>query len=331
MNRLKSIALCLIYAISLCKIEAVEPPFIDDNNQSEGVPKWHRLIGRRGSKGHRGKRGPTGPKGKKGSTGIRGLRGLTGDQGPTGPTGPTGLIGPTGATGATGLITGVTGPIGFTGFIGAIGPTGAIGSIGATGVSGATGATGATGVTGADGDDLIFSFGSAFLPGPTGPTGPTGAISPLPFTIPLQATGEEFNNVSFDSVTNAFTVNLTAVYAIDYSVQILYPPSESTVAGPPATMEILFTGTSSPAPVADELIPVPLFGSPWTIPPAPESYSYVALSSGSKHIIRSLTAGDTVSLVLTALPSGLEGFFDDYNQDSSNVQIVAYVSLHKIS
>ena len=312
MNRLKTIALYLICTISLCTIEAANPPFIDDTDHQETVQKWHRLTRVRGLKGHSGKRGKHGHTGKRGPRGFKGYRGLTGPSGATGHTGKTGAIGPTGVAGATG-------------------PTGTTGS---TGPTGPTGPTGITGPTGPDGADLTASFGTAVLPGPTGSSGIL--ISSVPYTIPLIGTNELFNNITFDNTTNTFKIGVggTAVYAIDYSVQILYPSATSTVSGPPATIEVLFTGTSSPAAVADELMPVPLFGSPWTSPPTPATYTYTAVSSGKKQIIRSLTAGDTVSLVLNSLPSGLQGYLDDYYRSSTPTprpQIIAYLSLHKVS
>jgi len=312
MNRLKTIALYLICTISLCSVEAVDPPFIDDSHHPETVQKWHRLVRVRGPKGHSGKKGKHGHKGKRGQKGFKGFRGAAGSTGATGHSGKTGAAGVTGSIGATG-------------------PTGAIGPTGATG---ATGPTGITGPTGPDGTNLTASFGSAFLPGPTSSSGIL--ISAVPYTIPLIDTNELFNNISFNNSTNTFTIGAggTAVYAIDYSVQILYPSATSSVSGPPATIEVHFTGTSSPAAVADELMPVPLFGSPWASPPSPINYAYTAVSSGKKQIIRSLTAGDTVSLVLNSLPSGLQGYLDDYYRSSTPTpppQIIAYLSLYKIS
>jgi hypothetical protein len=288
MNRLKSLALYLICAISLCTIEAVEPPFVDDNDHPEVVPKWHRLVGNRGEKGHSGKTGKKGCKGRRGPKGFRGPRGFFGPQGAIGQTGPTGS-------------------------------TGATGPAGATGSTGGTGTTGPAGAIGADGAGVTPAFGSANL------TSPTGPILPLTYTVPLQDTNEDFENVTFNDSTSTFTILRNAVYAIDYSVQIVFPSSMSTVSGP-ATMQLFISGFPSPTTVADELMPVPLFGTPWHSPYA----SYVALSSGARHILRNLYINDTVSLQITSLPAGLQGFFDDYNRSSPNAQIIAYVSIHKV-
>lgn len=329
MNRLKILALHSACITLLCAAQAVEPPYLTNDSQSETVPKWHRLIGRRGAKGGRGKRGEKGEKGKRGKRGCpgpKGDEGVKGDTGPQGPQGPAGVssVGPAGPTGPTG-------PVGAMGATGATGITGATGAsvVGPTGAAGATGNVGATGPTGADGANLLSAFGSGVLPAPTGPSGI--AIAPLPFTVPLEDSQEELTNVTFDSETSTFTIGVTGMYAIDYSVQIVFPPTEETVlTGPPATMQVLLYGASTPETVADELIPTPIFASPWVTPPTPESYNYIALSSGTRHFIRSLQSGNTVSLVLTALPTELLGYFDQYGKLDPEVKIVASLAIHKI-
>jgi hypothetical protein len=202
------------------------------------------------------------------------------------------------------------------------------GPTGPTGVTGTTGFAGRTGSTGPDG--ISLSFGSATLTGPTGPTANI-PITPLPYIVPLNMNTELLNGVSFNNGTNTFTIGTSGIYTIDYSVQILFSGTITPqIQGPPATIGMVISGVSPPAPVEDELFPSSLFGAPWAIPPAPQSYTYLSLSSGTRHIVRSLSSGDTLQLQITSLPAPLLGFFDDYAKSSTPPTIVAFASLHKI-
>lgn len=302
MNRLKGFALCLICMCATLCIEAFEPPFIDRDDQSDLVPKWHRLIGRRGEKGGRGKRGKKGKRGKEGTRGLKGVRGATGSLGHTGKQGKKGKKGPRGV-------------------------------IGTTGTTGGTGATGVTGPTGPNGIFVDPAFGSATLTGPTGGTAQI-PITPVPFTVPLKTGQEIFQGVTFNDLTSTFTITQGGVFAIDYFVQILFE-SAANVQGPPATIQLVISGVLPPSPVQDELFPTPLYGNlPWG-GSTPASYTnYVALTSGTKHIVRNLFAGDTLQLQINSLPVATGGmiraFFDDYAKTANPPIVVAYASVHKI-
>lgn len=99
MKRFLLKTLCLVLLGSPCcsTIEALTSPA--GLEISPLVPKWHKLIGRRGEKGRRGNRGK---KGERGNRGHRGHRGIRGSQGLPGSTGSTGTTGPAGAIGAAG-------------------------------------------------------------------------------------------------------------------------------------------------------------------------------------------------------------------------------------
>lgn len=303
--------------------DAAHLPTVDAPDSSDFVPKWHKLLRRRGEKGHRGHGGKYGRYGKRG---MHGPRGLIGDIGPIGKqgrrghrgaTGPDGTVGPMGPTGPTGL----PGPTGGTGITG---PTGPIGSPGATGLTGSTGQTGGTGATGVDGSNLAFDFAS----GTHSSTGPTVIPAPStfsPYTVPLNATGPS-SGITFTPST--FTILNDGVYAIDYFLQVLYPADGLPISGPPATMQIAFGGVGSPAAVGDELVPITMYGAPWAHP-APATYTYVTLTTGTRQVVRQLPAGCTVRLQLVSLPTGLTGTLDAYTP-TPVPKIDAYLAIHQI-
>lgn len=305
MNSLKTFAFCLICATAFCTAEAVEPPFLDHaftQQNSENIVE--KGILHKGPRGHRGKKGHRGRKGVTGPQGDTGKRGNTGHKGHKGPSGVQGVTGAPGATGATG----------------------------ATGAPGATGATGSTGPTGSA---FVSAFGSAAL---RGQFQDNISSQPLPFTVPIdKGIDDQFNNITFNSVTHEFTVGMTGDYAIDYFLQVVHVGATGpvpTLDGPPVTMEISFTPSAPPELVEDELIPTTIYASPWT----PAAFPYTGVSSGTKHIVRHLSAGTTAKLVITKLPveelgAGATGilptFLDAFDPNEPD-KIVAYVAIHKI-
>jgi hypothetical protein len=169
----------------------------------------------------------------------------------------------------------------------------------------------------------------------------------LPYVVPIINSGEDPSlNIVFDNSTgnNKFTIGLEGEYAIDYFLQVVHlaGATGTTLLGPPVTMQIAFDASAPsvpiPAAVQDELLPVPIFASPWT-PPSPISFPYTAVSSGTKHIVRHLYPNNTVQLQITQLPvmaigaTGATGYvptyLDAYNTNDPE-KIVAYVSIHKI-
>ena len=181
-------------------------------------------------------------------------------RGPVGPTGATGARGPIGPQGATGA-TGPQGPQGPIGERGATGPVGPAGPIGATGPQGPTGATGPQGPTGAT--------------GPQGPAGTNDAIYANSGTIavvdgsiiPIALTTATADTTM--SVTdNAVNITETGVYLVSYFAD-----------GEVANDDFNVSLNVNDAPVANETLTFP------------------AVSGlGSKTILLSLNAGDTVSL-----------------------------------
>ena len=296
MNWLKRLSLPFACSLlALCTIEAVDPPFLDDRDQSEVVSKWHRLTGRRGQKGHSGETGKHGPKGTRGTKGLRGPRGNTGPQGNTGSAGPTGPTGPQGPSGATGATGSVTGP---------------------------TGSTGSAGPIGSGGANLIFAYGSATLYGGTG-----SQITSVPLFLPLSNTGEPLNNMTFNPSTTppayAFTIAVAGTYAIDYFVQVSMKEIDSTtLAPPPLVIGVAINGAPD---VEDELIPISIFGAP--LSPA---FNYTSVSSGTKHIVRTLNVGDTLQLqIASPLPTHANAFLDAY-APTIPPKVNASLAIHRI-
>ena len=333
-------------------------------------------VGPAGERGHRGETGPAGPIGATGSTGATGPTGPFGPLGPRGSVGNTGATGATGATGTAGATpgamgaTGATGPTGATGETGAAGPAGAMGATGAAGATGAMGAKGATGPTGATGvtgvtgpagamgatgaagaTGSVGSAGATGATGATGLTGPTGAagvsfspafgiaslrnqealLIPGPITVPVQVASSEdiTENIGFDNGSNSFVVSLTGIYAIDYFLQV-YHTSYSTS---PMTVGIVLDGATGPV-TADELYPNAIAGLTWG---GTGSFAnYHAVSFGTRHVVYNLSANNTVSLQITALPSVGTGpavvptYFDAFSI-SDPPKVEAYLSIHKIN
>ena len=225
MNQLTIAKHSFLCVASTCRTETPSLPFLNESDNAENIPKWHKLVGRRGGKGHTGERGRKGSKGQKGR---RGPRGLIGDSGPQGETGFTG-----------GAVTGSTGATGSTGGTGATGP--------ASGITGPSGTQGATGETGPDGANLMPAFGSG-----TQKHTMEYFRSGLPATITFDVLGP-FQNI-IPNLNGIFTINQSGTYAIDYFINMYgtgSPPSS------PATIRIFFEGASSPISVADELMPIP--------------------------------------------------------------------------
>ena len=176
-------------------------------------------------------------------------------QGPVGPAGATGAVGATGATGITGAdgIDGIDGAVGPQGIQGLPGLDGADGIDGAVGPTGATGITGADGVDGIDGavgpqgiQGLIGLDGADGIDGAVGPTGPAGSYTAgtgIDITAGVisvtSSTGPEYlmvspdaivagyvsfgsasavNGVSYNSVTDEFTLKAGKTYMLDGAV-----------------------------------------------------------------------------------------------------------------
>ena len=174
------------------------------------------------------------------------------------------LRGPQGPTGATGA----RGPIGPQGPVGPVGPTGATGATGATGPQGPIGLTGATGATGATGPI-----------GPQGPAGTNDAIyassgtsvvasgAIIPLTLDTQ-TADTSMSVSADAVN----ITENGVYLVS-----LFANGSSADAGD-FSVALYQNGTA----VTDENIIITGGGA------------------GSKTILLSAVAGDTLSLYNTS-------------------------------
>ena len=178
-----------------------------------------------------------------------------------------GPAGPTGATGARG-------PIGPQGPVGPIGPTGATG---ATGPQGPVGATGATGPIGPQGP-----IGPTGATGPVGPQGPSGTNDALYANIgastvasggiiPL-ALSTETADSTMNVVDNAVEITEDGVYLISYFADGAVETGDYEVSlylnGAPVTNEVLaFSGTTG---------------------------------LGSKTVLLSLSAGDSVALYNTS-------------------------------
>ena len=334
MNRFAVLVACLASTMTFgqegttAESQSQTTPFAENPPGATLAPKGMLKRGPRGHDGHRGHRGPTGP------TGPMGFRGKKGRNGPKGPIGPTGPIGLTGATG----ITGPTGPLGPRGAIGNDGPTGSTGPTGPTGGTGPTGPAGTTGPTGSTGPT-----GTSFTPalGIATLRNQQGLQITSPITVPVQvATPEDVTeNLGFDNGSNSFVVSVTGTYAIDYFLQVYHNvptgPSGTTVVGPPVTMGIVLSGASGPE-TADELVPVSIYGTPWSA--TGDFANYNAASFGTRHIVRDLNAGDVFSLQIISLPTttGPSGpavvptFFDAFSTNNPP-KIEAYLAAHKIN
>jgi hypothetical protein len=162
----------------------------------------------------------------------------------------------------------------------------------------------------------------------------------LPFTVPLERTSDDPElNMAFNNGTSLFTVGLTGTYAIDYSLQAehIFPTDAGvTVEGPPLTIELSINGATGTLP-ANELVPVPIYGSPWTAP-LTTFFPFNAVSFGTGHAVVALSPNDTIQLLITQLPATVSGstatvvptYLNAYNPNSPE-KVAAYVSVHKIN
>jgi hypothetical protein len=153
------------------------------------------------------------------------------------------------------------------------------------------------------------------------------------------ATPEDITeNLGFDNGSNSFVVSVTGTYAIDYFLQVYHNvtgPSGTTMVGPPVTMGIVLSGASGPE-TADELVPVSIYGTPWSA--TGDFANYNAVSFGTRHIVRGLSAGDSFSLQILSVPTttGPSGaavvptYFDAFSINNPP-KIEAYLAAHKIN
>lgn len=178
-----------------------------------------------------------------------------------------GPIGPTGATGARGPI----GPQGATGPQGPVGPTGAVGPIGPQGPVGATGATGAT--------------------GPQGPVGPQG---------PIGATGPAGSSDGLYASSGVVVVGAGAIIPITETTSS--PATTVTVADNEVTLNeagtyLVSYYSAGSVPTDAFVTSLYLNGSALTNENLTQTDSSGA---GSKTILVSATAGDSLSLYNTS-------------------------------
>ena len=192
---------------------------------------------------------------------VRGPAGPTGATGARGPIGPQGPVGPIGPTGATGA-TGATGPIGPQG---PIGPTGATGATGATGPIGPQGPIGPTGATGPIGPQGPSGTNDAIYANINTVTVQSGAIIPL-------ALNTQTADSSMNVVDNAVDITEDGVYLVSYFAD-----------GDVATGDYEVSLYLNDAPFSNEVL------------------SFVGTTGlGSKTILLSLSAGDSVALYNTS-------------------------------
>jgi hypothetical protein len=100
-------------------------------------------------------------------------------------------------------------------------------------------------------------------------------------------------------------------------------------------MGIVLSGASGPE-TADELVPVSIYGTPWSA--TGDFANYNAVSFGTRHIVRGLSAGDAFSLQILSVPTttGPSGaavvptYFDAFSINNPP-KIEAYLSAHKIN
>ncbi|MDR3550513.1 MAG: hypothetical protein P4L31_03810 [Candidatus Babeliales bacterium] len=256
-----------------------------------------------GATGPTGDTGPTGATGNTGATGVNGNTGATGANGNTGATGPagdtgaTGINGNTGPTGANGN-TGATGPAGNTGATGINGDTGPTGATGANGNTGATGVgatgptgpccTGATGPAGATGATGVGATGATGATGIAGATGPTGVSGILAFAYVYNLAPQTVlvgSDVLFD--TNG---PLSAGF-------IHIPGTASVIIGNTGVYSIGFSI------LGINLNQISLFNSGVQIPGTIYGTG-TGPSQNNGEVLVALTAGDVITLRLTASPVG---------------------------
>jgi hypothetical protein len=218
-------------------------PGLDGADGIDGAVGPTGATGITGADGIDGIDGAVGPTGATGITGADGIDGIDGAVGPTGATGITGADGIDGIDGAVGPqgIQGLPGLDGADGIDGAVGPTGATGITGADGVDGIDGAVGPQGIQG-----LIGLDGADGIDGAVGPTGPAGSYTAgtgIDITAGVisvtSSTGPEYlmvspdaivagyvsfgsasavNGVSYNSVTDEFTLKAGKTYMLDGAV-----------------------------------------------------------------------------------------------------------------
>ena len=188
-------------------------------------------------------------------------------RGPIGPTGASGARGPIGPQGATGPV----GPQGPAGPTGAIGPQGPVGATGATGPQGPVGATGATGPQ-----------------GPVGPQGPIGATGPA------------------GSSDGLYAISGTVVVGAGAIIPITETTSSPTTTVTVANNEVILNeaGTYLVSYYSAGSVPTDAFvtslylnGGALTNESLPQTDGSGA---GSKTILVSATAGDSLSLYNTS-------------------------------
>ena len=194
-----------------------------------------------------------------------GPTGATGARGPQGPQGPVGPIGPTGATGAVGP-QGPAGPVGATGPQGPVGATGATGPQGPVGPVGATGPQGPVGATGATGPQGPAGTNDALYASSGTATVATGAIIPITLTT---ATADTSMTVS----DNEVNVTEAGTYLVSYFTS-----------GEVATNELITSLYLNGVAIANETL-------------NQES----TVGAGSKTILLTLSAGDTLSIYNTSV------------------------------
>jgi hypothetical protein len=171
---------------------------------------------------------------------------------------------------------------------------------------------------------IDLAFGSAYFSEYT----PTSISAP--FIVPFTGFGPAHLVTLPSSPNYALTVLQPGTFAVDYFVKVHFiqnPPA--TLSGPPLTIQVLFSGAGSPTSVEDELIPVPIYGAFWTPPATSNWYTYNALSSGTRHIVRTLAANNTVQLLINAIPANMDKTVLDYFRPD-NMVISAYVAIHQI-
>lgn len=195
---------------------------------------------------------------------VRGPMGPTGPQGARGPIGPQGPQGPVGPTGATGAV----GPIG------PVGPQGPQGPVGATGATGATGAVGPIGPVGPQ--------GPVGATGPVGPQGPAGTNDGLYASVGTAVVQPDaIIPLTLDTATADTSMSVTdndVTFSEAGTYLISYFSNGSVATGDFSTSlylnDAIITGESI---IFDD-----------------------SVGAGSKTILLSVSAGDTLSLYNTS-------------------------------
>lgn len=175
------------------------------------------------------------------------------------------------------IIRGPVGPTGATGARGPIGPQGPVGPIGPTGATGATGATGPV--------------------GPQGPIGPTGATGPVGPQGPAGTNDALYANIGASTVASGGIIPLALETATaDTSMSVVNNAVEITEDG------VYLISYFADGDVATDDFNVSLYIN--DAPVVNESLTFPGISGlGSKTILYSLSAGDSVALYNTSVDS----------------------------